>query len=277
MDAQAFFGLERIDQRHWRFPVTERLCSGLGALFGGCGLGAALEALELETGRPSVWATAQYLTFARPGNTVDLEVTEVVRGHATSQARVLARVGTTEIFTVLASLGVRDTPVSGSWAVPPDVPPPSSCPERSLRDESRGRLMEHISVRLAKGRDVEDLDGEPGDGTSALWVRFPELPVSSATLAIVGDFVPAGISQALGNRWGGNSLDNTLRIYERHPTAWILADVRVHDVGHGFGHGLVHLWDEDRRLLGSASQSVILREFGTEHRAVSRNEATIPH
>lgn len=99
-----------------------------------------------------------------------------------------------------------------------------------------------------------------GSGSSSLWVRMPELlEMSAAGLAIIGDFVPFGIGQALGRRAGGNSLDNTLRVAHRVPTEWVLADVRVHAVADGFGHGLVHLWAEDGTLLGTASQSTIVR------------------
>ena len=76
---------------------------------------------------------------------------------------------------------------------------------------------------------------------------------------MIGDFVPFGIGQALGVRAGGNSLDNTLRVAHRVPTEWVLADVRVHAIADGFGHGLVHLWAEDGTLLGTASQSTIVR------------------
>jgi acyl-CoA thioesterase len=93
-------------------------------------------------------------------------------------------------------------------------------------------------------------------------VRLPDLEMSAAALAIVGDYVPFGIGQALGRRTGSNSLDNTLRVAKRAPTEWILADVRVHAVADGFGHGLVHLWAEDGTLLGTASQSAIVRERG---------------
>jgi len=85
--------------------------------------------------------------------------------------------------------------------------------------------------------------------------------MSAAALAIIGDFVPFGVSQALGKRAGGNSLDNTMRVAHRVPTTWVLADVRVHAVADGFGHGLVHLWAEDGTLLGTASQSMIVREW----------------
>ena len=107
--------------------------------------------------------------------------------------------------------------------------------------------------------------GPPGSGNASMWIRMPELlEMSAATLAIIGDFVPFGIGQALGRRAGGNSLDNTLRLATRVPTEWVLADVRVHAVADGFGHGLVHLWAEDGTLLGTASQSTIVREHRDE-------------
>ena len=63
---------------------------------------------------------------------------------------------------------------------------------------------------------------------SALWARLPDvLEMSAATLAILGDYVPFGIGQALGMQAGGNSLDNTLRMGTLVPTAWVLLDIRV--------------------------------------------------
>lgn len=265
MDATGFFGLERTeDPRAWRLPVVPALCSGMGALFGGCGLGAAIEALEVTTGRPLVWATAQYLSYARPPSVVDLTVAEVVRGHRVSQGRVLARVDGEEIFTVNAALGRRDLAWSGEWAIRPVVPPPDDCRRREPHHHHgrlRGSIMDRLDMRLADARDFDDLDGRPGDGRCALWVHLPELEMSAAALAVVGDYVPFGIGQALGRRTGSNSLDNTLRVAGPRPTEWILADVRIHALADGFGHGLVHLWSEDGMLLGTASQSAMVREF----------------
>jgi acyl-CoA thioesterase-2 len=261
MDAQAFYGLLPTDDPlHWQLPVVPELCSGLGALFGGCGLGASLVALELATDRPTVWATAQYLSYARPPSMLDITIDEVVRGHQISQARAVARVDGEEILTVNAALGVRAVPLSGEWAIRPDVPTPDECPPRQLFDRHHNTILSRLDMRLANARNMEDFPAEPGDGRSALWVRLPGLlEMSAGALAIVGDYVPFGIGQALGQRAGGNSLDNTLRIASRTPTDWVLADVRVHAVQDGFGHGLVHLWAEDGTLLGTASQSTIVR------------------
>jgi acyl-CoA thioesterase-2 len=261
VNALRFFGLARTDDPDvWQLPVVPALCSGGGALFGGCGLGAAIEALERTTGRPLVLATAQYLSYARPPSVVEIDITEIVRGHHSSQARAVARVDGEEIFTVNAAHGARDFPLSGSWAVRPDVPPPGASPPRETLPRHEGTIMDRLKMRLAAARSYDDLPGPPGDGRASLWVHLPSLEMSAAALAIVGDFVPFGVGQALGERAGGNSLDNTLRVVTRHPTEWILADVRVHAVEDGFGHGLVHLWAEDGTLLGTASQSAIVRK-----------------
>lgn len=120
--------------------------------------------------------------------------------------------------------------------------------------------MTRLDVRLARAREMDELDGKPGDGRSALWARMPDvLEMSPAALAILGDYVPFGIGQALGLPAGGNSLDNSLRVERLVPTEWVLLDIRVHAVVNGIGHGLVHLWAEDGTLLGTASQSAIVR------------------
>jgi acyl-CoA thioesterase II len=261
MDALSFFGLVATeDPNRWRLPVVPALISGTGALFGGCGLGAAIEVMERVTGRPCIWATAQFLSFARPPAILDLDVVEAVRGHQISQARVIAHVGEREILTVVGALGRRTEKLRGQWSTRPDVPPPADCPPRPLMNRHQGTIMDRFVSLLADARPYWELTGVAGSGNASLWVRLPELrDTTAATLAIIGDFVPFGIGQALGLRAGGNSLDNTLRVAHRVPTEWVLADVRVHAIADGFGHGLVHLWAEDGTLLGTASQSTIVR------------------
>ena len=263
MDALTFYGLEPTDDPcKWRMPIVPGLTSGRHALFGGAGLGASIEVMERVTGRPCVWATAQFLTYATPPSVLELDALEVVRGHQISQARVLAHVGDAEVVTVVGAFGYRELELEGQWSHRPDVPRPDECPPRPLRDEQTNTIASRLDSRLAIGRPYWDFPAEQGTGNVALWVRMPELlEMSAASLAIIGDYVPFGIGQALGRRAGGNSLDNTLRIAHRVPTEWVLADIRVHAVTDGFGHGLVHLWAEDGTLLGTASQSTIVRAW----------------
>jgi acyl-CoA thioesterase len=263
VQARDFTGLEPTDDpRRWRLRVWRGICSGQGPLYGGCGLGAAIEALEGCTGRPLVFATAQFLAFASPPSVVELEVHEIVRGHASSQVRVDATVDGEPIFTVVAAAGRRPFRGRGAWAVMPDVTPPEAAPLRPLREGQAGTVVDRLETRVAAFRPGGEQTGVRHDGRSALWVRLPRPDVSAAMLAVVGDFVPYGIGQALGRPTSGNSLDNTIRIARHdHRSEWILADVRVHAVADGFGHGLVHLWARDGALLATASQSAIVREW----------------
>lgn len=263
--SSSFFGLEPTTDPHRRtMPVAERLCSGMQRLFGGCGLGAAIEVLEEVTDRPVAWATAQYLSHASPPSTMELEVTVPVTGRSVSQARAVGRVGEVEVLTVNAALGSRDLPHRGQFEAMPEMPPPDDCPQRLPRLPVEGEtIMDHVDLRLARARPFGDLDGTPDpDGRSALWARMADIPgTTAAKLAILGDYVPFGTSQALGQPVGGSSLDNTLRVVQLVPTEWVLLDIQMHAVERGFGHGLVHLWAQDGTLLATASQSIIARAW----------------
>ena len=257
-----FLGVEATHNPYrWTLPVTQRVATGGGFLFGGCGLGAAIVALEGTTGRPLVWATAQFLSYANPGSVVDLDVRVAVSGRNSTQARVVGHVADREIFTVNAALGERDTKVDSVWARPSEVPSPEDCPKRSLRLPGEESIMNHLDVRLARANPWEEMEGNPmPGGRSALWARVPDVPeMSPALLAVLGDYVPFGIGQALGAFAGGNSLDNTLRVVSMAPTEWVLVDISVDAIGRGFGHGSVHLFGEDGHLLATASQSTIVR------------------
>ena len=262
MDPREWLGLEPThNPMRWVLPVTPGISTPAPFLFGGCALGAAISALEGSSGRPVVWATAQYLSYAVPPAMLDIDVTIAAGGRHVTQARAVGHVGDTEIVTVNAALGERHLDAEGSWVVRPDVPPPEECAPRPLRVPGTDSIMNRVDVRLADARTWDEMSGKPTDGRSALWARVPDLldMSSGATLAILGDYVPFGIGQALDRAGGGNSLDNTLRVYELVPTEWVLLDIRIQAVARGFGHGVVHQWAEDGTLLATASQSTIVR------------------
>src|SRR5580698_2644761 len=114
MDAQTFLGMETVgDNLHWQMTVEPQLTTPGNFLFGGCGLGAALVALEGASGRPTVWATAQYLSYAPTHSLVEWEVTLAVVGGRVTQGRAVGSVGTREILTVNAALGEDELDVGG--------------------------------------------------------------------------------------------------------------------------------------------------------------------
>ena len=91
MDSRSFLGLQQSHNPYrWWLPVEPHLCTGGGFLFGGCGLGAAISAMEGTSGREVVWATGQYLEYAKPGEVMDIDVRIAVEGHQITQARACA-------------------------------------------------------------------------------------------------------------------------------------------------------------------------------------------
>jgi len=246
-------------------PVEDKLSVGPPGklfLFGGVGLVSSIRAIEETTGRPTVWAAAQYLSFARVGEIVELDVLVPVHGKYNTQARVVGHVGDREIFTVNAALGERPSEYSVQCSEKPDVVPPQDCAPVDHWREDREDLHGRIDVRVVKGRYGEERKkgGLSEDGHVVLWARMREdLPMSSSALAVMADFVPSAIGNAIGRDAGGNSLDNTIRIRKIVETEWVLLDIRIHGVHNGFAHGRMHLFAENGELMASASQSVILR------------------
>jgi len=215
MDSRSFLGLQHgHNPFRWSMEVTSRLITNGGFLFGGCGLGAAISALEGTTGRNVVWAASQYLSYAKPGEVVDIDVTIAVQGHRMTQARAVCHVGNREILTVNAALGDREFDRTGQWEVMPAVRAASEYRNRNRSQFVENTIAAQMDQRLVKGREYDELPGPIGDGQTLMWARIPEVivGVDAAALAVLGDFVPMGVGQALGVPGGGNSLDNTLRV-----------------------------------------------------------------
>jgi len=255
--------MEPVDgDQHWRLEVTRNLATPGDFLFGGCGLAAGLVALEAASGRPTIWATAQYLSYAPTGSVLDIDVIPAARGRHITQARAVARVGDREILTVNAALGTDDIGVAGTWVEPPAVPRPEDCPPRQLPPEFANTILDSVEVRVASERSPNLLDGTPGPPDSAVWARVPgQLEPSAATLAIFGDYVSGAATQPLGRRAIGRSLDNTLRVAQLAQTGWVLCDMRIHAIANGYAQGLAFMWSEGGMLLATASQSFAVRFF----------------
>jgi acyl-CoA thioesterase len=185
---------------------------------------------------------------------MDIDVTVASEGRMVTQARAVGMVGNTEILTVNAALGDRELPYSGQWPAMPDVPPPEQCLPREGRSHVEDSIMSRLDQRWAHS--------DAKTGRTVLWSRLPDvLEVSAPALAVMGDYVPLGIGQALDEDTMSNSLDNTLRLGTIVPTEWVLIDIHIELVTRGFGHGTVYLWSPDGTLMATASQSAIVRGF----------------
>ncbi|MCA3255915.1 MAG: thioesterase family protein, partial [Alphaproteobacteria bacterium] len=222
MSAHEFLGLAPAGEPgRYRLPIDPGLCvgpAGNAFMFGGVGLGAAVAAAEHATGRPAVWASAQFLSYARSGDTLDLAVEVLNGGRNVSQVRVLATDAGKPIVSVNAALGSREGFIDDQWASPPvDMPGPDDCEAMAIWPPQDGgaAFMHRIEVRVAPGLyGATPRDGRRSpDGRQLMWMRTVEdAPLDAAMLAVFADFVPSGLAAAFGTPGGGNSLDNTLRI-----------------------------------------------------------------
>lgn len=256
---------------HWT-PASV-LFTPAGTLQGGAGLGATTAAMEIVTGRPTIWATAQYLSFASGTESLNIDVNVEVSGYNTSQVRcVLSRSGQ-EILTTHAAMGSRDTTMDDRWDQPLTVAAPNDCPRYRFFERGAGHLGDLSDFRLAHGRQLDDIaiSKKKGDGSFALWVKCWEgsRMVTSSDIAFIGDFMPLGFADAIGAPFAGNSLDNTIRIGTLVPTQWVLISIRVHQVANGFGHGSASLWAESGTLLGNVSQTSVMRQ----HKSIRQRSA----
>ena len=87
-----------------------------------------------HSGRPTVWSTAQYLSYAPTGSDLELSVTLAAEGRRVTQApgggprRATPR--SSPSTPPPGSPGSLDA--EGVWVDPPEVPPPDECPPRRL-------------------------------------------------------------------------------------------------------------------------------------------------
>lgn len=263
---QPFIPLEPTDDpMRFRLLVERDLCVGPENhvfMFGGVGLACAVEAAKRVSGRELIWATAQYLSYARPGSVLDVDVKLPVVGHNVTQAVINLHCGEDVIISATAALGEREGYPSVQWFDMPAMPPPEECIEWPLWPPQGGRLMTRLDLRVAPGSvATRPRDGvvEPS-GRMQMWMRtVDDAPIDATLLAMFGDFVPTGAAAVLGRTGGGNSLDNTLRLRAVVPTRWMLCDIQMSAADRGFAQGHLRLFAEDGTLMATASQSLVLR------------------
>jgi len=260
-------GLRPTDDAHrWQQVVGPAVSTPSGALQGGAALAAAIEAAQGTTGRPVKWATAQFASHVSSGSVVDIDLTIPVEGVHLSQARAVMRCAESEVLTMLAAVGERPFPHHGVWPVPPVVPPPEECPERVVPGPTTHSMLQTFDRRSAIGRSYNEVDGHPGPGRSASWFRLPggRRNVSAGDLAVLGDFLMLEFADALGVACTGASLDNTVRIANLAATEWVLLDASIHAVAGGLGYGQAHLWSREGGLLGTTSQTLVIRALSPD-------------
>jgi len=272
---QRLLGLEPDpdDEDALSFVVVPHLCRGDGRFYGGAALAASLAASEAVTGRPTLWSSTQLVATADLGERIRVGVEVVASGRSVDQVDVRATVGDRVIFAAVGSNGSpRPGGLSGPGQVMPRVAPPDDAepwhgPGR-IAAEAEGEptfMLPAVGHHLvSEHREAPLLDGSPGrPGHMALWARLRgELgeahEMTPAGLGFLADMVPIACARACGVQGAGTSLDNSLRIGDVVDTEWVLLELDAHVAVGGYGHGHVHVWSPDGRMLATGTQSAIL-------------------
>lgn len=250
---------------YYHFTAAPEYCVGPPGnvfLFGGMGLASAVAAMEHRSGRHLICATAQYISYARAGDMLEISTTFAANGKQISQMQAHICKGDEAVLMVTAALGDRDGWPECQWSQAPDMLAPEQCEEWPLWPVQAGGLLDRLEVRLEPS-EIARLKRKghvQPHGRLRYWLRPRDnVAIDSAFLALAADFIPSGAAAAFDRLGGGNSLDNVLRIGRIWPTQWLKCEVEIDFAQRGFAHGSIKIYAESGQLLATGSQSLALR------------------
>ena len=221
---------------------------GAGHIMGGVALAAAIDAMELASGQPVLWAGIQFLSPTQHAEELHIHVEECGGGQSVGQWMAEANVNGRPTHRVNAALGAREPSEREIFVTKPDVPCPDECePTGGPRWGAPGSLQDQIEMRLARQ--------DPETGYNAVWVRNSSgFANDSGWLAVVSDFFLGTHPKSAG----GTSLDANFRFVQSAPPGWVLAVTQMGAIDRGVIHGQAQHFYEDGELLALSSQTGVL-------------------
>jgi len=262
----SFLGLSELPGDTQTLKMKNHLLGGgSGSLFGGVGIAAAVECVGRMTGQPPVYMTCQFASTVRPPDELEFVTELLAQGRTVNQARITAMTNGQTILAMIGATGDRNETHFGRWNMMPEVAPPEELEQLSRINEVAS-LHEHVDVRMARGSFGFAPAGAPGRGTPSgdastlFWTRMPAVQHDVGAIALMADYLPSAVGNALGEQVFCSSLDNTVRfsgpIEPDTTSEWVLCESHVEFVGSGFASNRGYLWSRDGKLLASANQSV---------------------
>lgn len=256
---------ETLDELRWSFTVTRDLANPMGVLYGGAPLAGAVELVEESFGMATRWATIRFLHGAAIGDDLVVTARVDVDGRSTKHCTVTGVTDDRVVFEVMLGIGSgRDGAMTAQYLSMPDAPEPDDASPPSAqadRPELAGTAVSLAERRLAYGASPFSGETQP-DGRIGMWARMPDGDTASRpALAWLADCMPLGIAAASGKMPAGVSLDNTIRFGRSVESEWVLLDVSAEAVADGYGYGTVHCWAADGTLLGTGTQTAIIRHL----------------
>jgi acyl-CoA thioesterase II len=245
------------DNKRRQLIALRELCLGPpGAkhVSGGAQLAAIVKMLEAHCDRPLIEISVQFRGSPALGTEFDIAMPWLNNGRSITQAEAHILQDDRITASAHATLGTRPDLGEFQWVSAPYVPLPDPSPPMPFIRMDEGDLHSHLGFRIASDPATDR------NGRLCFWVPWSSQEVvSSALLALIGDYLPEAVHFNIGRPAGAVSLDNKLRIIRRTETKWLLCEVQLSAVHAGLFHGQMLMYDEQQRLLAVASQSGIVR------------------
>jgi acyl-CoA thioesterase-2 len=245
--------------------IPEHLCVGASAdpfLYGGSGLAACIAAMERITGQPAIFATVQFVSRGRCGDTITFTPEHCSGGASIKQCRLSAHIADQPFAFLLGAAGQRSDPARHQGSHAPAVPPPEQCAQRSVARLVSSNLNSLFEFRLAGGQ-LPDRRDWTGDGSQdlAFWMRKRSgEPVQRLDLPVIADFASLALPSALGRHASGSSLDNSIRFAAQADEEWVLVSMQVASLLRGTAHISTQIYSAAGSVLAVASQSMAVRD-----------------
>ena len=215
---------------------------------GGIAMAAIIDAMELESSQPLLWANIHFLSPTQHAEELHISCEQCGGGQSIGQWMAEAHVNGRPTHRLSASLGAREPCEGEVFAKMPDVPgPESSEPAGGPRWGAPGSLQDQIEMRIA----VND----PQSGYNAGWIKSAAGFANDAGwLAIIADFFLGGHPRSAS----GSSLDAMFRFIAPAEPGWVLSVTQYAAIDRGVIHGSTQHFSEDGQLLAISSQTGVL-------------------
>lgn len=245
---------------------------------GGVLMTVAMRAMAAELADPELRPVSANTHFCSPVPAGPLEVRVEVLRHGGAAAQIRAQLSSTTMpgpgLEVSATFG-RDRPgVDLLDTRPPEVPAPYDAPPvdrlAGLDLMPRPAFFANFDSRLALGRAAWDDGGPPGEARIARWFRYlvPQAigdgRLDPFALPPIADTMPPALYQKLGPdqpTFHAPSLDLTVHFLDDTRSQWLLTNVHARHARAGYASADVEIWDEHRRLVAFATQTMMLRRM----------------
>jgi acyl-CoA thioesterase len=240
---------------------------------GGVLMTVAMRAMEEELADPELRPISANTHFCSPVPAGPLEVRVEVLRHGNIAAQVRAALSSTTMpgpgLEVSATFGRARAGVDVVDAEFPAVRMPADAtPIMPGTTDFRPRFFENFDTRLALGAPWWTKGWEPGPARVGRWFRY-HVPATLAdgrldplALPPIADTMPPALFQALGpdaEPFHAPSLDLTVHFLEDTTAAWLLTLVHVRRARAGYATADCEIWDDGRRLVAFATQTMLLR------------------